>query len=201
LLDLTQGWVAVRVRPEWTPATAFDPYPNLLYARATVTNKLDFYFSSSGSQYSIERNNGTQNTVRQSRIVAPGVADTGDRRVGRRRSFSSPVNGAAFSTRTVGQIPSGLPATFSNGPVQRRGAVGRDGFGTLSDADSATLGALADADPRFEQLPGTPTVVWPAEDLDYLQPVTGATYSRSQATSGSPCASWSPRRTPTAPPW
>jgi hypothetical protein len=93
------------------------------------------------------------------------------------------VNGAAFSVASNSGDPTITATLFDIG---QRGYAAQDwinsdvywvacGTGTLTDADAATIHAWGNSDPDPGQLPGTPTMVWPANSATYWIPATSLT--------------------------
>jgi hypothetical protein len=173
LLALDRGWATFRVHPEWTSATVNQPFPQLLSAQQSSTDKLNVYYSRAAGAWSLERNNGTQNTLRVPRpdagvdtVVAAWTPS----------ALRLSISGAPFVTTAANEVPSGLPATFDLSPLDGEIAWVAFGAGALDDAQAAALHGFGDSDPPFQQLPPTTTLLWTADTLEYRAAVIGSSY-------------------------
>lgn len=174
--DTQQGWFAIRMAPTW--AATDQPYgagldPRLFQYHIPAQSPVTVMFREALDSWAITRNDAVT-------LVSLVSAHTANQHVTVVGAWTSALvkiaaNGSAFTSLV--EVPSSS-TTPTEIVIGNRTTADRAvkavvywvafGRGTLSDADSATLNAFGDTDPKWLQLPGNPTLLWTA-DSDYYQ--------------------------------
>jgi hypothetical protein len=189
LIDETQSWIAVRLKPGW--ANTDDPYggsntPHVFLWGDDTNNLVRGRFDPSTDKFRIDRMNGGAGGGIGASLVA-FAADTTHTVICAWTStvIKIAVDGAAFTSTANTNIPNLLAALWdigSGGTVTANlnfeGALLwlACGLGTLTDANSATIAALSDIAPDFQGAglgsgsAALTSMVWPALDADFVTP-------------------------------
>jgi RHS repeat-associated protein len=183
LLDSGQGWVALRIRPEWStanPPQGGSGFDSIFDWRTDLSHRYSLLWAEPYHEFEWERvlPSGTTATL-LTVAISPGVSHTVVISWVDGSGLSLSVDGAAFKTTAMsGSFTPSLPIfTIGGNP---RGTTPFDGevlwaaagSGSLGNADAATLNNFGDTDPATSQLPGSPSFGWAADTYSY-QPATG----------------------------
>jgi type IV pilus assembly protein PilA len=174
LLNITQGWVAFRMRPGWAATT--HPYGGATFIKFfhwgdDPTHEVQLYYSEANNRYGTSRKNGafTDSPNYGSESFSSGTPQTII------SSWSATtvgvsVGGSNFFTSANNTIPSLTASTFDIGRNTASAAEWCDcdflwfaaGTGTLSNSDAAAINAWGNTDPKRSSFPAAAgaTFVW-----------------------------------------
>ena len=192
LIDETQGWIACRIRMGF--AVANEPGGGagnlkIMDWRDSATEGLLLYYSEGSNIFQMLRRSGGvsvgANSPVQSFVAGDVITFVAAWEAGRTRLS---INGGAFANTNGAGIPT-LSATLFNIGVEEGGTaqhINSDvfwfacGTGTLTDADAAAIHAFGNTDPTLsteqaiargygtlDTIPGSPTMLWPADTTTY----------------------------------
>lgn len=178
LLNVTQGWVAMRVRMGWGAAAAPNVLPRaFVWQDGAGTVWIRALYNQSVKNWALDRQGGT--TV-GSPVLSFNAGDFATLVFAwTATQVKISVGGAAFSVAANSSIPAGLPSTFVIGDsVASGGNRSLDGdivwlacgTGTLTDADPASFAALTKP-ANLAALPSRttslPTMLWKGQTPNY----------------------------------
>lgn len=200
LLNETQGWIALRLRPGWGSTTEF-------YGGAGFP--VWFGWGTPGGDYISLHYREPYNQVWFDRLAGGGG---GTAAVAHAPTIGTPVTivcawtatavklsigGAAFTSAAATAIPSlsAISPVIGGWPAHEARYAGdilwaATGTGTLTDADAAALAALGNTDPTTTTLPSTAalTAVWPADTSSFT--ATAYTYLQDGPLLGAAVPGW-----------
>lgn len=185
-LDETQSWIAFRVRMGWASGTSGVPIalPKLLSWRDDATHRIELYYATSTSVWSLVRANPTNGTVHTAADtfsvndeVTVIAAWTG-------AALTLSIDGAAFNSSADAFVPviaqttpyigcEAGPAGHFDSPILFI-ATGKD---PLSGGNAAAINNIARnnrIDSRPSDLPGGCTMKWPPADGDISRMLVAA---------------------------
>jgi hypothetical protein len=197
ILNAAQGWIALRVRPEWSFSAdlynAGDIY--LFDWFGDATNFLRLFYNPPNDLWIAQRR-GSAGLANATKAGAHAIGATltlvfaweaGQHKLS--------LNGSAFTANATAQTPAGLPSRFSLGagqdganPMNGEMLWALAGTGTLADADAATINGYGDNDPDVTSAPGTATFLWTAVDDEWVEQEPRVMIFSSDSGSGSDSA-------------
>jgi RHS repeat-associated protein len=194
LLSTSQGWVALRVRAEWSSATppgGGSSSESMFDWRTDSNNRYSLTWDETAKKFSFVRSiAGTSTTaLGPLQTINPGDLHTVIAKWVNATSIAISIDGGAFTTTTItGSFTPSLTnfALGNNSPSNTNPLDGEilwaaAGTGTLANADATTLNNFGNTDPTISQLPGTPTFAWNANTASYQGGGTTATYAYDRA--------------------
>lgn len=169
LVDETQGWFAARMRMGWVNTADPSSNPVVFDWRDDASNLIQLRFDTTGNTWELQRRNtaGTgevtkADTFSLSDVVTVIAAWDAS-------SLKISVDGSVFTSAVAANIPTLAATLFDIGSIAGASEhIAADflwvatGFGSLTDANAATIHGLGNTDPALTAIPGTPTMVWPA---------------------------------------
>lgn len=183
VLNPVQSWFAIRMRPQFTLGT--NGRTSGIFAWANDANNfIESYISSAGSVLVSRKTGGVQT----SKTWAPNLSTPAGTPITVAGYWTAPeiavsVGGAPFQKLVDGNTPPALTAPLADIGSIKAWLANTEfdsdviwficGKGVLTDADAATLNALADTDPAYLTLPSGAQVsaIWPAVDSTFRVPV------------------------------
>jgi hypothetical protein len=184
LLDETQSWVAFRIRPNW--ASTGDPMgggvgvfffdwadnstDRIIAGYTPSTDKWFLQRSATGGASSQTLAEGTTESFAagDSRTVIFAWDATRLRISGQGRAFTNSASAVDIPTLTASEFYIGTSQQSSRhlaGDILWFAC----GTGTLTDADAVALHGFGGTDPGFAALPGSPTLLWTADNTEWLE--------------------------------
>ena len=178
-----QSWIAVRLQPSWGSAGALpNSSPSIFaWADATFSNRIFAFFGAANQVSIVRQTDAGESTANQTGVWAAGdsltVVAAWDG-----TGYKISLNGAAFSSQVSADIPDLAAALLDIGcnhndttrPLAGDVLWFVAGNGALTNTDASTLHAFGDTDPDFASVPGSPTMLWTADDSSYLERGGGA---------------------------
>jgi len=190
LVNATQSWVALRLRMGWVNTADPSATPTLFQWKDDANNLIELRFDTATDQWKLQRRDGGgtgvvtfADTFALSDFITVIAAwDSGNLKLS--------IDGSVFTSVAGTNIPA-LAATTADIGSSAGSAQHIDsdikwfacGTGTLTDAQAATIHAFGNTDPTLQDLPGAPTLVWPAN--------TGTAIATTEASVAAP---WHQRR-------
>jgi RHS repeat-associated protein len=180
LLSASQGWVALRVRAEWSSATppgGGSSSETLFDWRTDSNNRYALTWDETAKKFSFARSiaGSSSTALGPLQTINPGDLHTVIAKWASATSIAISVDGGGFTTTTVtGSLTPALTsfALGNNSPTNNSPLDGEilwsaAGTGSLTNSDATTLNNFANTDPSISQLPGSPTLRWAANNTTY----------------------------------
>jgi RHS repeat-associated protein len=194
LLTASQGWVAMRVRAEWSsnsPPDGGNGWEWLYDWRTDSNNRYSLYYNDSSKQFKFIRMlNGSQVSASwTTQTIAPGDTHTIIAKWVNASTIAISLDGGNFVSATVSGSFSPSKTSFNLG-TDYNSAENWDGeilwaaagTGSLANSDAATINNFGNTDPSLSQLPGSAGFAWSADTATYQTPgSSNASYSYDQA--------------------
>ena len=171
IMDETQGWVVIRMRPGWTSGNAPFGFPTLWEWGDDASNRVLIFYVASSNTFTFQRRDGAgQATNTLVHAMTDGVPLTYVARWTATQIAQS-INNSTFSNTSSTNIPS-----LSSPNIELLTAVGSGNFfdsdilwvamgtGVLTDADVETFHLMGDNDPPADLFPVSAnlTFLWSA---------------------------------------
>jgi hypothetical protein len=181
-LNPLQGWFAMRLFTNgWDNAAASASGNYFFEIGPTVNDRISFYFGSaaqSGALRTARAGAGSTGEV-QNFVAFSAGADITVVAKWNAAVVGNALNGAAFATVAQAAIPDLSPAALGDiGRISDRAAASwldgtvywvAAGTADIGTTESAALHAFGNTNPDFAALPGSPVMLWTAQDASYLE--------------------------------